>query len=120
MLKKSLVLAAALAATMSTTYAQGLIVFNTQTTGQRITLADGSAEGVRLAGAAYFAQLYASATEGGTLEPIGKAYNFRGGVNAGYINVPAAEQAVTVPTAAAGGNSYLQIRAWDAQYTTYD
>jgi hypothetical protein len=114
MLKKSLVLAAVLAATISS-YGQGVIVFNTQVTGQRIT-----GPGGNLAGAAYSAQLYGSATEGGSLEAIGKSYGFRSGVNAGYVSVPAAEQPTTVPSASNGGPSWLQIRAWDAVYASYD
>jgi hypothetical protein len=115
MLKKSLVLAAVLAATISS-YGQGVIVFNTQATGQRIT----DAAGVNLSGAAYSAQLYGSATADGSLEPIGKSYGFRAGVNAGYVSVPAAEQPTTVPSATNGGATYLQIRAWDATHASYD
>jgi len=102
------------------TYGQGwtggTIVFNTKDSRQRITLADGVTS---LAGLAYFAQLYASAIpDEARLAAVTKAYNFRSGDNAGYLSVHPAEQAVTVPHV--DGIVYLQIRAWEAPYLSYE
>jgi len=64
----------------------------------------------RLAGAGFFAQLYASpVNDEGSLVPIGMPVPFRTGAAAGFI---AANQ-VAVPGAPSGTYVFVQMRAWD-------
>jgi hypothetical protein len=116
MLKKSLILAAVMAAAVSS-YGQGLITFDT--TGKaRVTNA---ADGANLSGAAWLGQLYASSTADGSLTALGTPQAFRAGVNAGYVRIaPPASSTLTAPTAAPGGTTYLSLRAWESKYATYE
>src|SRR5688572_2432795 len=68
---------------ISNVWSQGQVNFDTKAVGARCTCIEQG-----LAGAAWFARLYAAAGTGaarGALAPVGIPVNFRTGVNAGYV-----------------------------------
>lgn len=116
-MKKLLLIAAVLVASLSA-YAQGTINFN-----NRIGTGDPSDSPVfdvggvtRLAGAGFFAQLYAgpAGSAAGALAAVGAPVTFRTGGGAGYVNSPG-----DVTTAVGGATAAIQMRAWDSAFPTY-
>jgi len=120
-MKKLIYVAAFLAASLSA-YAQGTVSFNNRITGVVDAPVFDVGGTVRLAGAAFFAQLYAGAagTADAALVAIGSPTPFRpvppATTGQGYV---VAVSEVTVPGVAVGGTARIQMRAWDSTFGTY-
>ena len=113
-------------------FGQGTVNFNTQIIGTAAQVYDDVAHGRYLLGSTnygpgaqgtnWFAQLYAAAGTGATssaLVPVGRPVNFRGGVNAGYVQTSGTttlgwpvDAAATIPFLSPGGPATIQLRVW--------
>jgi hypothetical protein len=117
-MKKLLLVAACIVASVGA-LAQGNVLFDNLKAGatQFITDADGS----KLSGTGFLAQLYAGA-DANSLAPVGAALSFRTGAAAGFVSTAGVDATRTIPGVATGGTAnFLQIRAWDATGgATYD
>lgn len=102
-MKKILLMAALMACVGA--MAQGTFTFKNNVAGS-FTAPVSNADGTRLAGNSFYAQLYANI--GGSFTPVGSPTPFlaNGFVNGGTVTVPA--------NAIVGGQVTLQMRAWEA------
>jgi hypothetical protein len=119
---KTLIFIAALAAAGLSAHAQGTVSFNNRVVGVVDAPVFDVGGTVRLAGAAFFAQLYAApaGSPDSALSPMGSPTTFRpvppATTGQGYV-VPVAEVAIT--GVAPGGTARVQMRAWDSTFGTY-
>jgi hypothetical protein len=103
-------------------FAQGTVNFNNSPaavggTGAPIFDVDNT---TRLAGTAYWAQLFAG-PDAGSLAPIGAALNFRTGAGAGFFNTTGVDTSRAIGTVAPGAVATIEVRAWEAAGgTSYD
>jgi hypothetical protein len=103
-------------------FAQGTVNFNNSPgavggTGAPVFDVDDT---TRLAGTAYWAQLFAGPGEN-SLAPIGAALNFRTGTGAGFFNTTGVDTSRSIGTVAPGALATIQVRAWEAAGgTSYD
>jgi hypothetical protein len=120
-MKKLLLIAALLAIGSVGVYAQGSVDFRNRIVGvldAPVFLSGGAAP---VDGADFVAQLYFSATEGGTMTAVSAApAAFRTGAGAGYWNA-GASAGRTLDGIAAGDTAFLQVRVWNAaQFANFD
>lgn len=101
--------------------AQGTVNFNNFVPASGVNAPITDVDGTtRLAGTAYWAQLFAGASEG-SLAPVGAALNFRVGAGAGYFNTTGVDTSRAIGTVAPGALATIQVRAWEAAGgTSYD
>lgn len=127
MFKKILALVV-LASVSTVAFAQGTVNFATAALGTSAQVK--TALGGLATGSAYMAQLYAAPGSGAAesaLVPVGVPVGFRTGINAGYVlqsgtnpfGGSAVNPVVTIDAAAAGGPVTVQLRAWDAAFSSY-
>jgi len=120
-MKKIIYVAAFLAASLSA-YAQGTVNFNNRPSAALDKPVFDVGGTIRLAGAAFFAQLYAApaGSPDSALAAIGSPTTFRpvppATTGAGYV---VAVGEVAVPGVAPGGTARIQMRAWDATFGSY-
>jgi len=125
---KTLTALAALVAVPFFVEAQGTVNFATSILGVTSQIKD--SDGVLCAGTNYWAQLYAAdgtaVNSASQLHKVGIAVNFRGGVNAGYVQVSgltslgATVSPVVQVTDAPGGPATVQVRAWAGNFASYE
>lgn len=102
-------------------FAQGTVNFNNSPaavggTGAPIFDSDNT---TRLAGTAYWAQLFAG-PNASSLDAVGAALNFRTGTGAGFFNTTGVDTSRAIGTVAPGAVATVEVRAWEAAGgTTY-
>jgi hypothetical protein len=72
-----------------------------------------------VAGTWFVAQLYAG-PDANSLAPVGGTLTFRTGAGAGFFNTAGQDTTRTIPTVAPGANAVVQVRVWDAFFTSYE
>jgi len=118
-MRKLLVVAACTMASLAAV-AQGTLNFSNlpgtvSPAGAPIFNVDGT---TKLAGAGYLCAIYAGPSAG-SLVAIGATLPFRTGAGAGFLDTSSGS-ARTVPTVAPGGTAFVQVKAWDSTFATYD
>lgn len=100
-------------------FAQGTIQFNNRVPGSVDAPVFDMGGTVKLAGDAWWAQLYAgpSGSASSALVAVQPAVNFRTGNAAGYVVTPGE---VTIPGVAPGAKAQIELRAWAAPYASYE
>lgn len=91
--------------------AQGTISFVNLNAGSGVNAPVFQMDGAtKLVGPNYVAQLFYSATAGGTMTAVGSPVAFLTGGGAGYFN----GGTITLPGIAGGATAYLMVAAWDS------